>query len=92
MSGLSTAIVLKELDCLTTRSAVSAQNIANANTPGYRPLYVSFERALSTAASEGKDAVQALQPTIQREAVGDAGMRLDMEVATASSTAMRYAA
>jgi len=92
--SLSTTIILKALDCLSVRAAVSAENIANAGTPGYRPLRVSFEEALVGAASRGKAAVQALQPEIVREDDPDAvgGMRLDLEVATASATAMRYAA
>ncbi len=92
MSSLPTAIILKELDCLTMRATVSAQNIANAGTPGYRPVYVAFEGALSRAAAEGPAAVAALQPRLEPEAVGEGGMRLDMEVARASQTAMRYEA
>jgi flagellar basal-body rod protein FlgB len=93
VANLSTTIILKALDCLSLRAAVSAENIANAGTPGYRPLRVSFEKALIKAAGAGRAAVKALQPQIeQADASGPAGLRLDLEVATASATAMRYAA
>ena len=94
MSPLSTTIILKALDCLSTRAEVAAQNIANAGTPGYRPLRVTFENALIDAASHGKAAVQALEAKITRDNSAEAGSgtRIDLELATQSSTAMRYAA
>jgi flagellar basal-body rod protein FlgB len=92
MASLSTSIILKALDCLSTRAAVSAQNIANAGTPGYRPLFVSFENALASAASKGPAAVLAVQARLERQSASGAGLRLDLEVANASATAMRYAA
>jgi flagellar basal-body rod protein FlgB len=92
MPNLSTAIVMKALDGLYARATVSAENIANANTPGYRPLHVSFEDALARAAVHGREAVDALQPQIQREAASGPGLRLDLELATTSQTGMRYAA
>ncbi len=94
MPNLSSTIILKALDCLSERANVSAENIANASTPGYRPLRVTFENALATAAAHGKEAVEALEPKIERASgSGSApGLRLDLELATASTTAMRYAA
>ena len=92
MNGLATTVILKELDCLTARAAMSAQNIANAGTPGYRPLHVAFEGALARAARAGPSAVAALQPRVEAEPAGAGGLRLDMEIAQASATAMRYEA
>lgn len=93
MPTLSTQLVMKVLDCLTERANATAQNIANANSASYRPVRVTFEAALAAAAGEGSSAVRAVAPKVEREP-GDAasGLRLDMEVATASQTAMRYAA
>lgn len=94
MTPLSTTIILKALDCLSMRAEVAARNIANAGTPGYRPLRVTFENALIDAASHGKSAVQAVEARIMRDtsAAANSGTRIDLELATQSSTAMRYAA
>jgi flagellar basal-body rod protein FlgB len=89
----STAILmLKALDGLSARSIATAQNIANASTPGYQPLRVSFEQALADAAARGDDAVKAVLPQTQTIPAGerDGELRLDLELATASATALRY--
>lgn len=92
-SAFSTQLVMKVLDCLTVRANVTAQNIANAGTPNYRPLRATFESALAAAADLGASAVSSVEPRIE-DAANASGpdLRLDMEVATASETAMRYSA
>ncbi|HWE45791.1 MAG TPA: hypothetical protein VG407_07160 [Caulobacteraceae bacterium] len=94
MAELSSITALKALDGLWTRATVGAENIANANTPGYRPLQVTFEAALQRAAAKGKDAVEAVEPKIERDRspAEASGVRLDLQMATESSTAARYAA
>lgn len=87
MDRISTELIGKALDGLAMRQLHTAQNIANANSPGYRPVRVSFEEALRAAAS-GSGPVSAVVPEISAQS-GD-GMRLDMELATAAQTAMRY--
>jgi flagellar basal-body rod protein FlgB len=91
MDDLSSALIIKALDGLTARSVATSQNVANASTRGYRPVRVSFEKELSQAALRGPDAVRALEPRFEVAAAGDA-LRLDLELATASSTAGRYGA
>ncbi len=88
-------LALKALDGLSMRAVVTSQNIANGGTPGYRPLQVSFEDALAAAASGGREAIQAVSPRITQAAPfapGQDQMRLDLELATTSATADRYAA
>ena len=94
MSALTSVMALKALDGLSTRAEVTAENIANANTAGYRPLKVSFEDSLSAASAQGDGAVNAVRPRIERDtsAAQSGGMRLDLQMATASITAARYAA
>lgn len=92
---MDTAILLiKELDGLSARAVATAQNIANANTPGYRPLRVSFEQALATADADGS--ANAATPPVLVDSIPfgarDGELRLDMELATASATAQRYGA
>lgn len=89
MGNLSADIMIKALDSLSARAEITATNIANANTPRYRAQYVSFERSLAAAASQGSAAVRSVKPEITRSA---RDMRLDLELQTASSTSLRYAA
>jgi len=92
MDGNTTILFIKALDCLSARSVVTAQNIANAGTPNYRPLRVSFEKALADAAVLGGGAIEAVSPQIDSIPLGarDGELRLDLELATASATAQRY--
>jgi len=94
MSQIENVIILKALDCLMVRAQVSAENIANANTPGYRPLKVTFEDALKKAAGLGPSAVASVQPEIVSTSAGRSGgdMRLDLELVDAGTTAGRYGA
>jgi len=91
MEAISSALLLKALDGLSERAVATAQNIANAGTPGYRPLRLSFEGALKSAANGGADAIQHVAPAIEPLAAGGE-VRPDLELATASSTALRYGA
>ena len=41
MDPITAAVLMKTLDGLAMRAEANAQNIANAGTPGYRPIRVS---------------------------------------------------
>jgi flagellar basal-body rod protein FlgB len=95
MDIANTMLVLKVLDGLSARAVATAQNIANAGTPSYRPLRVTFETALREAAAQGADAVSASTAEVEYVSSSDPQdqeLRLDLELATASMTAMRYSA
>lgn len=93
MTAAPTALILKSLDCLSARQAAVAQNVANAQTAGYRPVRVTFEKALAAAADRGSDAIGAVTPKLETTPLRDGpGVRIDQELATASSTALRYSA
>jgi flagellar basal-body rod protein FlgB len=94
MSPGTAVLIIKALDGLTARSVATAENIANAGTPNYRPLRVSFEAALKEAAQTGDDAVRQLKIEAKPAIAGtpDAENRVDLELATASATALRYEA
>lgn len=93
MSSIITAILSKALDGLTLRSQATAQNIANVNSKGYRPLAVSFESELKTAAAKGEAAVRALPLAMHQEQLPlGQGVRMDLELENQSETAMRYGA
>lgn len=94
MDPVTSILIAKALDGLHARQKVTAENIANAGTPDYRPLAVSFEDNLKTAADKGAAAIAAVEPrTHLAPAAAIAGeLRLDLEIATAAQTSMRYGA
>ena len=94
MDKTISSIISKALDGLSLRAQATAQNIANANSPNYQPVRVSFEDELRVAAGGGDVAVQSVTPRLhQAEPVkGSADHRVDQELATASETALRYGA
>ena len=94
MDSRISAIISKSLDGLMMRSMATAQNIANANSPNYRPLRVSFESELKAAAETSDFALQSIQfRAVQAPpASGSTAQRIDLELATASETALRYGA
>ncbi|WP_448661563.1 flagellar basal body rod protein FlgB [Sphingomonas sp. CJ20] len=94
MDSISTALIAKALDGLTARFQATAQNIANANSPNYRPIRVTFEDSLRSAAMQGGRAIAGVEPRVELAPMPRIAseMRLDLEIATASQTAMRYGA
>ena len=94
MDPVSAVLINKALDGLSLRAQATAQNVANANSPNYRPVRVTFEDSLRAAAREGSAAVRDVTPSMQTAAAsgGSTEMRLDLELATASATSLRYAA
>jgi flagellar basal-body rod protein FlgB len=95
MNPFSTTLLIKALDGLSARQIATAQNIANASSVNYRPMRISFERALAAAARSGDRAtVEAVKPALlpDPEGAADGQTRIDLELGTASATAMRYAA
>lgn len=94
MDGSTAILMIKALDGLNARSVVTAENIANASTPNYRPMRATFEAALKEAAAKGDDAVKALTPQVEQAVAGtpEAELRLDLQMSTATGTALRYGA
>ncbi|MEQ1809118.1 MAG: hypothetical protein ABL889_04275 [Terricaulis sp.] len=93
MDQISLALIQRALGGLSLRYDFLAQNIANANTPDYRPVRVSFEERLTAAAARGREAILRVEPEVSVDNNSDAGpMRLDLELAAAAQTSMRYRA
>lgn len=94
MDALSAIIITKALDGLSLRAAATAQNIAGANSRDTRTMRVDFEASLRAAASRGADAVRAVTPAMTAVAGtrADQETRVDLELATASETGLRYSA
>ncbi|MEA2320209.1 MAG: flagellar basal-body rod protein FlgB [bacterium] len=76
------------------RQNVLADNVANANTPGFKPRDVDFHTALRSAFADGRDAVQSAsfaesaQDTVVR--ADGSGVDIDVESAKLSQNALEY--
>jgi len=78
MSGLidpTTSILEQALDGLTTRQSAISSNLANIDTPGYKPQTVDFETAL-------QQEVQAMASSPGNAAVPSAGPSADVAMRT----------
>jgi flagellar basal-body rod protein FlgB len=91
VTEITSALIVKALDGLSARAVATAENIANANSPGFRPLRVTFEDALAAAARGGEGSIRAVQPRTVGAPTAEP-VRIDLELATASATALRYSA
>ncbi|HYD79886.1 MAG TPA: flagellar basal body rod protein FlgB [Paucimonas sp.] len=93
-------LVRLALDAASMRQQAIANNIANANTPGYMPARVSFESQLDavrrTLRDNGRlsaDMLSGLRPVVEREqAAGSQGVAIDMEAVKMSENATHYQA
>jgi flagellar basal-body rod protein FlgB len=94
MSGVSQLLAIKALDALHLRAIATAENIANSGSTAFRGKSVDFEAELREAAGSGVAAIQAYNASIRTEGTSTRGdeVRLDLEMASASETALRYAA
>jgi len=92
--ALALAIGSKALDGLSMRMSALAWNTANVNSPNVRPLKVDFESALARAAQSGVAAVEDLELTYSAGPPFAPGQdrRMDLLIADAAQTAMRYSA
>ena len=99
IDSVTLALVKSALDAGALRQVAHANNIANANTPGYKPLAVSFEERLS-AAREAVGAGNASQlssadipvAVMYTDTAVTALPGMDSEVASASKNALHYQA
>ena len=94
MSEISQILTIKAMDALSLRQTAIAENIANSNSESYAVKSVDFEAELRKAAREGPEAIRSFAATVQTKGPPVSGddIRLDLEMQSASATAMRYAA
>lgn len=59
MVGNSTILAARYLDLLSVSQRVTASNVANADTPGYRTLGFDFQAELRSALDDPKNAPRA---------------------------------
>ncbi|HET7388216.1 MAG TPA: flagellar basal body rod protein FlgB [Nocardioidaceae bacterium] len=82
------------LDGLVTTQRVTADNIANIDTPGFIASKVDFEGSLSSALADGTLTSQGAAPVVERSTapVGANGNNVDLatEQMTAMQATFRY--
>lgn len=77
----------RAMDGVMLRQRVSAQNIANVMTPGYKASQVSFEDNLAAALSSGRDPGAAALDVTPTDAPADArGNNVDIVAETTAMT------
>jgi flagellar basal-body rod protein FlgB len=98
MVGLTSVLLagLSGLRAAQTGVATVSQNIANANTPGYKRKDVDFHDALRTAMGEGASALQNVGFSVQTDqsatrADGN-GVDIDVESANLAENGLEYQA
>lgn len=95
--AVTSAIMRVALDGAALRHQAIAANIANAATPGYQPLKVSFESQLASARQRlgGGEALQTvfadLSPSVE-PTDGEARPALDLQVADMAQNVVQYQA
>lgn len=94
MSEVSQIVTIKVMDALLQRQAAIAENIANSGSQSYAYKSVEFEAELRAAALKGPDAVRSFTAQTRTDGLTESGdaIRLDLEMQSASATAMRFAA
>ena len=90
IEALTLPALTTALDAAAIRQQVIANNIANANTPGFQAQRVSFEVALDAAAGDGGPVSARLEPQVGLTV--DGAVRLDTEVAAMAQNGAHYQA
>lgn len=86
---ITASAAVRALDGLFLRQTVAADNIANANAPGFVPGRVDFETHLRQALGTGSATGTAAAPVLRTPLPGET-VRLDQELASMSETTLRY--
>jgi flagellar basal-body rod protein FlgB len=92
MLDLTMQAIQASLDGLAARQRITAQNIANAETPGYTAQTVSFEDSLASAVANDSPTQTSISTGLTNDAVDTNGnnVSVDGETLTAIVTQLRY--
>jgi flagellar basal-body rod protein FlgB len=87
-----TSLALRSaLDGLALRQRVTANNIANVNTPGFHAQRVSFEAALARSVSTGNGGAQSTTETsLEPTRLNGSNVNLDTETLSNIDTVLRF--
>ncbi|WDF33759.1 flagellar basal body protein [Arthrobacter agilis] len=91
LDSVSSLAMRSALDGLALRQRVTANNIANVNTPGFHAQRVSFEDALARSVSMGDGSVQATTDTsLEPTRLNGSNVNLDTETLSNIDTVLRF--
>lgn len=101
LTDLTTRALERALDCASAQHQVTANNLANIETPGYTAARASFEHALRAAvraeeSGERPGAIEAVRPALRAstEPAGPDGnnVSIEAEMLALGEASMRYQA
>jgi len=94
LNPVTLALVRNALDVASLRQTVHAHNIANANTPGFAPMRVSFDNSLEQARRRLDEERQGHASMVEAALVHDEGTQVDLigEISAMSSNSLQYQA
>lgn len=92
LDDITSVTVHTALNGLAMRQRVTADNIANVETPGFLAGRVSFENSLADAVKDGSPAATTLSNdrSLEPTRVNGSNVNLDHETLTHIDTNMRY--
>lgn len=91
LDSLVTVALTSALDGLALRQRAIADNIANANTPGYAAQRVKFEEALAESVSRGNGDVGATtELSLEPTKLNGNNVNMDTETLSNIETVLRY--
>jgi flagellar basal-body rod protein FlgB len=92
MLDLTMQAIQASLDGLAARQRVTAQNLANSETPGYTAQSVSFEDSLAAAVTDGNPAQASISTGVTSDPVDTNGNNVSVDGETLSliDTGLRY--
>lgn len=90
-------LLYRAMDAAALRQKVIANNVANANTPGFKRSYVTFEEHIQDALAKRKISPQSFAPKIMTDrstSMRDDGnnVDLDQEMVLMSANGIKYQA
>jgi flagellar basal-body rod protein FlgB len=92
LDDLATVTLAQALTGLSARERVSANNIANLDTPNFRAGTVSFEDSLKSAVAQGDPGQATITQGFSTDAPGINGnnVSLDTEIVNDEKTQMQF--
>lgn len=92
MLDLTMQAIQASLDGLAARQRISAQNLANSETPGYIAQTVNFEDSLSAAIANGDPTQTSISTGVTSDPVNINGNNVSVDTETISmiDTGLKY--
>lgn len=91
LDSVSSLAMRSALDGLALRQRVTANNIANVNTPGFHAKRVTFENALARSVAQGNGSADTTTETsLEPTRLNGSNVNLDTETLSNIDTVLRF--